>query len=382
MNSGKMDKSEKAFDDSESPKPEIDKVVVESDCETHQAQSLSSPGKDRESVALYLQQAQELALENRFEESITAYRQALSLDPQVQALVTYQKLLTNYQDRAEPHFYLAQAFFANRDWESAIKYYRQAVAIDPDFRETYYYFGEALIKAEQWVEAASVLMVAIELDPDYAWSHHHLGMAQFHLQNWHLAEISLQSAVKLNPNFSWSYFHLAEALIKQGLLARAEQVYQQFVELEPDFAYGYQRLGDIIAQQIDISRPQDSTKVEAALRAYQRAVKLEPDNLETYYKALQLQPKDESWCLKLAQAYVRGNLLVNAIIFYQILLQIAPDRAQAHFELARVLERQDNLASAVKHYYHAANLQPTEEYLTAFKTANIALAKLEHDNGT
>ena len=348
-------------------------LILEPAATAQQYYELAQQAFEQERAELAIISCQKsLGLESNFLPSYELLGKLCTGEQKELALITYQELLAQYSDYPEPYFYLAQALYRDRAWSETIEYYRQALAIDPDYQEVYYYFGEALIRAEQWQEAIAILSKAIELDSDYSWSHHHLGVAQFELENWNLAQQSLESAVELNPEFSWSYFNLAEALARQNLLADAERVYQQFLKLEPDFAYGYQRLGELISQQIMFDNEPDSARVKAALNAYQNAAKLEPDQLETYYKALRLEPKSETWCRQLARTYVRTKSPVNAVIFYQILLHNYPKNAQDHFELATVLEQQSNLNAALKHYQHAVAIQPNnQEYLISFKQAQL-----------
>ena len=109
------------------------------------------------------------------------------------------------------------------------------------------------------------------------------------------------------------------------------------------------------------------------------AIDLEPDKLQTYYKALQLKPQDPIWCRQLAEAYVRANKLVNAVIFYRILLNINPDDSEAHQNLGRILERQNNLSAAIKHYQIAVKLSPEKtEYANTLEKAQGKLEIIDN----
>ena len=347
---------------------------------------------DPKLVMAYKLLGDNLAKIGKISEGITAYFQALAIasdddnvyfklsnltvnkQEQNQIIAEYQKLVATQPESAEAYFYYAKTLAANQQWQSAIKYYQQVIDINSDFGEVYYYFGEALVQLEQWQSAADKLTVAVAVDCESSWAYHYLGIAQFQMEQWESAKIAFQQAIKLNADFSWSYFHLAETLTNQNLLESATKVYQRFLELESNFAYGYQRLGDVLSQQLAMNSQPESENLKAALQAYQCSMELEPDELLTYYKALQLNPKDKFWCHQLAKAYVRADKLVNAIIFYRLLLELGSDNATTHFELAQVLEKRNNILPAIKHYEIALHLEPAKaEYIDALKQLETKL---------
>ena len=125
--------------------------------------------------------------------------------------------------------------------------------------------------------------------------------------------------------------------------------------MESDFAYVYQRLGlalEKIARSLDREKAQ--VKISQAIECYHKAIALNPDDLPSYYKILELQPDNDRVCAQLAEQYQTQEQWASAIVFYRIALDIEPNQPQICFELGKILEQQNYLTEAIN-YYRLAN---------------------------
>lgn len=282
----------------------------------------------------------------RYETAIKVYACYLKLNPQN---------IDSYRN-------LGLALMAEQRWTEAVSCYRQVLEREPncsDWRQ----LGEAAAQAEDWKTSAIAWKEAVKLQPEEPWSYHHLGVTLIELEKWCEAAIALQQSIDLNPDFSWSYFHLGDALAKQQHWQESSAAYRYFLTQETN-GYAYERLGD------NLMRESESSEAEAC---YYRALEVEPDYLQPYYKLMELRPYDGKICIMLAQTYARQSEWATAIIFYQIGLGIDPNCSQGHFELGILLERQQH-DEAIAHLRLAAKLDPHEpqyqSYLQAIAQPN------------
>ena len=277
----------------------------------------------------------------RYPAAIKVYACCLKLDP----------------ENTDSYRNLGLALMAEQRWSEAVSSYRQVVersANCSDWRQ----LGEAAAQAGDWKTSAIAWKAAVKLQPEEPWSYHHLGVASIKLEKWHKASQALQRSIDLNPDFSWSYFHLGDALAKQQRWQESSAAYRYFLTQETN-GYAYERLGDNLIQQSESSEAESAKLLQEAEAYYYRALEVEPDYLQPYYKLMELRPYDGEICIMLAQTYARQSEWATAIIFYQVGLGIDPNCSQGHFELGILLEQQHR-DEAIAHWRLAAKLDPHE----------------------
>lgn len=263
---------------------------------------------------------------------------------------------------------LGRALMAGQKWTAAVSCYRQLLKQEPCLT-SYRQLGEAAAKAGEWQTCATAWAKAIELQPEEPWSYHHLGIALMNLKRWAESATALERSLVLNPNFAWTYFHLGDVLAKQQRWQESSRAYRSFLAREKN-CYAYERLGNNLVEQMQAQTNLDPALQQEAEECYYRALEIEPDYLQPYYKLMELRPYDAEICLMLAETYARQEEWSTAIIFYQIGLGIAPNLPQRHFELAMVLERQRQFAEAIAHYRLAIQLAPDEfQYQSSLQSA-------------
>src|SRR5437899_7026375 len=131
--------------------------------------------------------------------------------------------------------------YSEAGWTSSIRYYEQALKLDPNYAlaycglaDTYAYMGgvvmpskEAVLKEKEFAQRA------MELDPELPEAHLSLACAlggAFDLQN---AQIEFDRAIELNPNLAWAYEIYAWFLGGLGRLDEAIAKDKKAIELDP-----------------------------------------------------------------------------------------------------------------------------------------------------
>jgi protein O-GlcNAc transferase len=160
------------------------------------------------------------------------------------------------------------------DLKTAVHYYQQAIALQPDLVEAHNNLGDALQKQGQ-------------LD---------------------LALKSYHQAISMKPNYAHAHNNLGNILKQKGQLEKAAKAYQQALEIEPNLAIIHNNLGNVL---------KELGKLEAAIESYKKAIKLKPDNAYFHYN--------------LANAFKAIGELEAAVESYEQALTIKPNLHHAKF---------------------------------------------------
>jgi serine/threonine-protein kinase len=131
--------------------------------------------------------------------------------------------------------------YSQAGWTSSIRYYEQALKLDPNYAlaycglaDTYAYMGgvvmpskEALVKEKEFAQKA------LELDPGLAEAHLSLGGALGGAFDWRNAQTEFDRAIELNSNLAWAYEIYAWFLGGLGRLDEAIAKDKKAIELDP-----------------------------------------------------------------------------------------------------------------------------------------------------
>jgi TolB-like protein/Tfp pilus assembly protein PilF len=156
--------------------------------------------------------------------------------------------------------------YSEAGWTSSIRYYEQALKLDPDYAlaycglaDTYAYMGgvvmpskEAVVKEKEFAQRA------IELEPPLAEAHLSLACALAGAFDRRNAQVEFERAIELNPNLAWAYEIYAWFLGGLGRLDEAIAKDKKAIELDPlnsffqaalaYFLYHARRYDDAIVQ--------------------------------------------------------------------------------------------------------------------------------------
>ena len=156
--------------------------------------------------------------------------------------------------------------YSEAGWTSSIRYYEQALKLDPNYAlaycglaDTYAYMGgvvmpskEAVVKEKEFAQRA------IQLEPQLAEAHLSLACALAGAFDWRDAHVEFDRAIELNPNLAWAYEIYAWFLGGLGRLDEAIAKDKKAIELDPlnsffqsalaYYLYHARRYDDAIAQ--------------------------------------------------------------------------------------------------------------------------------------
>jgi len=307
--------------------------------------------------------------QEKVDEAIACYRRAIELNPKLSpayhnigeilsrkqewegAINAYRHSIQVKPDNAGSYYGLAKALFVQESWEEAVASYRQAIQFNPNSAEVYHQLGDALTKLQKWEEAVSVYRRAIELSPNNSWSHINLGDTLIKLKRWEEAIAPYRYATQLNPNWVWTFYNLGEALGQCQQWEEAIVAYSRAVEINPE-------LPGIESKLASAFRERAKLDLDAASSWYHKAIKVNPDRVETYHEFLEIKQKSPEICLKLGNTLVKQNRLDEAINLYQTMLHTFPDNPEIYLDLGKAFAQKNDWEQALTAYHRALELNP------------------------
>lgn len=194
-----------------------------------------------------------LAAQNRFEEAVAAYREALALNPQ-------NPMAHNNMGRA--------LFRLGRHAEAAAQL-REALRLRQDLVEVHYNLGVLHGAQHQLEEAAACFRETLRLRPDSVEAHSALGNTLGQMGRYDEAIACYRQALRLRPDNIDVLCNLGQYLVKQDGIEEAIACFRRALALRPDHADAYVYLGNTFANQ---------GLVEEAADAYRRVLALQPSD--------------------------------------------------------------------------------------------------------
>ena len=134
----------------------------------------------------------------------------------------------------------------NREsYEMAVKYYREAIQLDPEFAAAYSGLAAAYIQLTGWhsnippseeyrVKCQDAAMKALELDPDQSEAYIILGsIVLFYENDWNKANTYYNKGMELKPGASWAYIEYMNFLTWMGDFDKSISLGEKLIEMDP-----------------------------------------------------------------------------------------------------------------------------------------------------
>jgi tetratricopeptide (TPR) repeat protein len=152
--------------------------------------------------------------------------------------------------------------------QEAIRHYKQALRLNPDFADAHVNLGDALRKTGRIEEAIGQYEEAMRIKPDFPKAHFALGVAWLQVGRTQEALRQCEEALRLNPDFVEAHDNLGAALLMSGRKAEAIEQFEQSLHLNPERFEAHYNLGVALDE---VGRTQE------AIQQYQQALRIEPD---------------------------------------------------------------------------------------------------------
>jgi len=339
------------------------------------------------------------------------------------AVKEFDAVLVLDPKNAEANANLGVIAFFQRDYQTASRYLRKALAADPSLTKTQALLGicqrrlgdasarglleksfsklkDKPLRLQVGMELASlyeqqgdpgatalVMRSLVDLDPDNV---DVLFLAQRFYSE--LADDTLNKLAVLAPGSARMQQVVAERLINAGDLPHAIEHYKKALQIDPRLPVRFE-LGEAILQ----SSPNDAATQDEAQKEFEAAESVDGDVVKAecglggialsqsdldrafahYQRAYKLNPNEIEAQLGLARILMRQEKPQDAVSYLRAAIQTDPLNGAAHYQLAmayrhlqmgdeakkemRLFEDIKKTTNQVKELYHQMNIQPKEQ---------------------
>jgi tetratricopeptide (TPR) repeat protein len=185
---------------------------------------------------------------------------------------------------------------------------------------------------------------------------------------------SFKEALRLNPEEPLYHFELAKAYTEEGRMEEAEAEYKTTLELNQNFLEAYRFLGRLYVHQ---ERWKDAIGTLESLM--KKSGVTNPQQVQNwlaicYYKIGDVNMAEKTWreslSIKedstvrqnLARAYMANDQDELAIESLLIAVELDPNLAKAHYDLAQLYLKGNKKELAMKHFDKVIELEPLSKY--------------------
>ena len=274
------------------------------------------------------------------------------------AIAPLQKVIADQPEFAYAHFQLAYVYTALKRTDEARAEYARTLAIDPKMSEAYLNLGMLLLDKKEDAAAVAPLRKAVELLPAQSRPRYLLAVALDRSGNHAGAAESFEALIHLDPNDITALDYLGWAALREGKSEEAEARFRRALEVQPKGPEALKGLAHSL----------DAQKKPEAAGAYRDYLELMPNDSESRARLIhvlvELQQNDAALAeldrldagkrptlesLKLrADVQIAGKKWDDSITTVQQALVLAPNDAQLHGGLGRILLQKRNFAAAEK----------------------------------
>ena len=127
-----------------------------------------------------------------------------------------------------------KAYYNNKEYEEAIKYFQKAAELNPDDEVNLYWLGCSYNRNKEYDEAIKFLIKAVELNPDDETNWSWLGASYNMNGDYEEAIRCLNKATELNPDNDWNWAWLGNSYNKNCQFKEAKDIYNKLLENNKD----------------------------------------------------------------------------------------------------------------------------------------------------
>ncbi|MBL8162162.1 MAG: tetratricopeptide repeat protein [Anaerolineae bacterium] len=169
------------------------------------------------------------------------------------AAVASQPAPTRDELQAEALFRQGYAWQKDNDFDKAISFYDQAIALNPQYTKAYYNRGLAHYYRKELPQAIENYDKAIALKPDYAKAYNNRGLARFEQGQLTESLADYDEAIRLNSTYAIAYNNRGNSRAASGDFASAVADYEWYLLLGGGREYGNQASIEKIIQELKVA---------------------------------------------------------------------------------------------------------------------------------
>jgi Flp pilus assembly protein TadD len=281
------------------------------------------------------------------------------------AIAPLQKVIADQPGFAYAHFQLAYVYTALKKTEEARAEYERTIALDPKMAEAYHNLGLLFLGEDPPAEARAVapLRKAVELLPGQVQPLYELAVAQNRSGDAAGSAESFRALLQLDPDHYVANVAVAEDLMRKNKFQEAEKRYRHALQVQPDGPAALKELAECL----------DAQKKPEAVDAYRQYIARFPD-VAARLRLVHLLMEQQQYEAALAEIdrvpavtwvpqgiippleshKLRSDIQIaqkkwdDAIVTLREATALAPNDAQLHGGLGRILLQKRDFAAAEK----------------------------------
>ncbi|XP_059541033.1 protein O-mannosyl-transferase TMTC4 isoform X2 [Myotis daubentonii] len=234
------------------------------------------------------------------------------------------------------HYNVGKNLADNGNQTAAIRYYREAVRLNPKYVHAMNNLGNILKERNELQEAEELLSLAVQIQPDFAAAWMNLGIVQNSLKRFEAAEHSYRTAIRHRRKYPDCYYNLGRLYADLNRHVDALNAWRNATVLKPEHSLAWNNMIILL----------DNTGNLAQAEAVGR-------------EALELIPNDHSLMFSLANVLGKSQKYKESEALFLKAIKAHPNTASYHGNLAVLYHRWGHLDLAKKHYEISLQLDPT-----------------------
>ena len=259
------------------------------------------------------------------------------------AISEAQKLIKVYKKEPFLFNFLGVASVGIGSIDAAIKYYKEALSLNPQYYEVYNNIGLAYNDLKKPNVAIKYLNKALQIFPDYAEAYNNIGNTQKELGNTSEAVENYKKAISINPNYVDAYTNLGIVHSVLDEFDEAEKAFKKALSLDStnknvayylaDNCFNREFLDQAI-KILDKYFKEDQTPDSMNLRGKVLQKKGSERALDFYFQALNSSNRKDEVLSNIGSFYYAKREIQSAIKFYEDSLHLNPNNDEARVNLS------------------------------------------------
>ena len=154
-------------------------------------------------------------------------------------------------DHSKPHYFFNQALVLEKEerWEEAVSAYQEAIQLKPQYVEALSNVGNVYRRQRQWEKAITAYEDTMKLKPQSADLLNNLGVVYKEKGDNAQALAHYQQATTLSPQHAEAHHNMGVVLKDQGKLEEAAHAFQEALNLKSNYANAHYHLGLLLLWQ-------------------------------------------------------------------------------------------------------------------------------------
>lgn len=268
------------------------------------------------------------------------------------AVACYQRAHLLAPESANWIYYLATAQAESGNHVEAISALDKALELMPDYLPAQLKLAELFLRAGKVREAQRLYSSLVQRHPRSALILYGLGQAEIALRNFAAAAESLSKACAQAPEFGAAHYRLALAYRDLGKNAASEEhlrLFRKHRDQKPTAV-------DPLMSRVSEVRTGVQHHLDRGLEL-QKAGRIE-EAIAQYRKVLELDPERVQAHINLIAAHLTAGDLDQAEKHFQAVIKMNPELPEAHYNFGLVLQRRGDEEQAAQAFLRALESNP------------------------